>query len=144
MLLNCSRKRRTTATELCWGYSLPFFPTLHARGSQPGNGPPRLLQIQSGSGTCSSPTSRQQARTHSLWFSEAGVDSMRQFTIYALAVITPWQFLCHKVVVVWNRGISLTTKFGNDDTTRNSTVWLLNISNHLEMKIPLRMVQVDS
>ena len=60
-------------------------------------------------------------RPTGLDFLEQTVHEMWQLTICAVAVVAPWRLLCHKIVVVWNRRTPLTTKFGNQDTTGNTT-----------------------
>ena len=43
---------------------------------------------------------------------------MWHLAICVVAVIAPWKLLCHKIVVVSNRGAPLNTKFENEDATR--------------------------
>ena len=69
---------------------------------------------------------------------------MSQLTVCVVAVIAPWRLLFHKIFTVWNKRTRLSTTLRNDDATRNATKWPQEILNHLEIRMPLGTLQVDS
>ena len=77
-------------------------------------------------------------------FLELAVDKMWQLTICAVAVVVPWRLLCNKIVVVRNRRILLTIKSPNQDATGSSTRGRLETPLHLQMRMLLGALQVDS
>ena len=77
-------------------------------------------------------------------FLEKTIDKVWRFTICAVAIFNPWRLLCHKVVVVWNRRIPLSTKLENEDATRTATSWVLETPSQLEISVPLGRIQDDS
>ena len=86
----------------------------------------------------------QRKRSTLLDFLQHAVYEMGQLAIRPISVPISRRLLYDEIVVVWNIGIPLSTKFAKEGATRNKTSWLLEIPSNLAMRIPLGMLHVDS
>ena len=90
------------------------------------------------------PPFENRQRPTGVGFLQQTVDKIWQLTIRAVAVVIPWRLFCNKNIVVWNRRTPLSTKIRNEDATRNTISWFLEIPNQFEKRMPIGTPHIDS